>query len=312
MKEFKSRATRTGERYQINKSNFEEQTKNRYPYEQKSDISGHSSQYAYCPSCLNSIQLIGLYKKDAKRIYGKHTGTSIEGFDEFIYDKYVLCPYAAPDVRVSPTEEYDDIVIDEHVIELYDLLKSQFDRVVAIISKELGIRAGSQFWRNALRVFVNDAVFCYPWLTEANLPYIFAFRCLQHNNIYGLKFKVGSDLYNCLCKDNKVRFDILNENENEALEYAIFRNNGTYINYIMRFTQHKQIATEGECLKESLLFCLDDMQTGRTLYERKIIFDENVFMNYVKKSGENHRQMWLLEIANEIMQPLELPDIGLL
>lgn len=72
-----------------------------------------------------------------------------------------------------------------------------------------------------------------------------------------------------------------------------------------RFTNHKQRAVQGETLKESMLFRVDDMQTGETIFEKRLEFNENFFINMVNKKGnEDKRQQWLLNIADEFMSEL--------
>ena len=46
--------------------------------------------------------------------------------------------------------------------------------------------------------YTHLEVYFYPWLTESNLPYIFALKGMQHQNILGQKFLIGTQLYNCL------------------------------------------------------------------------------------------------------------------
>lgn len=58
-------------------------------------------------------------------------------------------------------------------------------------------------------------------------------------------------------------------------------------------------------LNESMLFCVDDMQTGETIFEKRLEFNENFFMNMVNKKGnENKRQQWLFNIADKLMSEL--------
>ena len=44
------------------------------------------------------------------------------------------------------------------------------------------------------------------------------------------------------------------------------------------------------------------LQTGETIFEKRLEFNENFFMNMVNKKGnEDKRQQWLLNIAYELM-----------
>ena len=293
MKYFKITATRTANRYEINSKEFNEKTNNKFPYVQ-SVAENKVSQFAICPSCLNPIQLIGIDKKISGSPYGRHTGKDIAGLPKWNY------------YRREPTDD-ERLEITEDTIELYNLLKTQFDRVIYVIKKELMIDCSLSFWNNALIQFINSGGYCYPWLTEANLPYIFAYIGMQHSPLLGQKFIVGTDLYNTLDKQNNTKFIFIEDKEGNKLENSKYRrlsNNG-YMNYHFRFTSHKQKAVEGTTLKETMEFCVDDMRTNTEIYKRCISFDENHFMNIVNKAGnEDKRQKKLLDIANELMHDI--------
>lgn len=308
MKYFKIRATRMAERYEISSKKFNEVTGNKFPYVQ-SVAKNKISQFAICPSCLNPIQLIGIDRKIACSPYGRHTGKDIVGLPKWNYYKYQYCPFSRKKDRREPTPD-DRLEITEDVIELYDFLKSQFDRVVYVIKKELMIDCSISFWKKALQQFINSEGYCYPWLTEANLPYIFAYIGMQHSLLLGQKFIVGTDLYDALKKQNNTQFVFLKSKDGRILEHSKYKrlsHNG-YLNYHFRFTSHSQNAVEGNTLKETMEFCVDDMRTNTEIYKRCIYFDENYFMNIVnKKDNDNNRDQHLLDIANELMNDLDLP-----
>lgn len=301
MKFFKTNATRTAPRYEITATVFDKVTEHKYPFE-RININGEISQYAICPSCLNPTQLIGLSKEIKRKPYGKHTGKDIRGLAKWKQTSYEYCPYA---VKGQRREINDDEILPEitkEVIELYDLLKNNFDRIVYVISKELDIRCSTIFWEKALKQFLVNRAYCYPWLTEANLPYIFAYRGMIHRNVYGQQVRVDSDLFNALKNYKNVNFESISKKESE---YKILTSKNGYLNVEFRFTGHTQRAVSGEMLRESMLFCIDDLLTGETIFQKCIEFDENYFMNIVNKEGnENNRQQKFLDIAKKHMQPL--------
>lgn len=309
MKYFKMKAARTADRYEINTNEFTKQTENKFPFVQS--VSVHKvSQFAVCPSCLNPIQLIGINKKISCSPYGRHTGKSIDGLPEWNYYKYQYCPYAQVKDKRDPTDN-DRLEITEDVIELYNLLKTQFDRVVYVIQQELKIYCSSAFWSEALQRFINCAGYCYPWLTEANLPYVFAYIGMQHARLVGQKFFVDTELYHTLDKQNNTKFVFPQDKDGNELKDRPYRLlfQTQYMNYHFRFTSHKQKATEGAALEESMEFCVDDMRSNTEIYKRRIAFNENHFMNIVKKEGnEGKRQQWLLDIATKLMPPLDVTN----
>ena len=301
MKYFKTEASRTAPRYKITPDVFEKVTEHKYPFEQVNQ-NKTISQYGICPSCLNPIQIIGISKKIKVASYGKHTGKNIKDLPNWERIKYEYCPYASTNDRREIDDEELLPEITESVIELYDLLKNQFDRVVYVISKELDIRCSTKFWESALQQYIVNHSYCYPWLTESNLPYVFAYHGMRHRDVYGQQFKVGSDIFNTLKRLENVSF----ESHKKDSEYEVLTSRGEYINLEFRFTEHRQKALSGETLKESMLFCVDDLLSGYTVFQKRIEFSENYFMNLINKADNiNKRQQWLLDIAEKHMQPLQ-------
>lgn len=299
MKYFKTQSTRAAKRYKITPHEFLETTERKFPFEQINE-QGRISQYGIFPSCLNPIQLIGVVKEIKGNPYGKHTGKNIRGLPAWSQRKYKYCPFAVKNIRRVPNDDEWLTEIDEGVIELYNLMKNQFDRIIYILGKELDIRCSSAFWRSVLNQYLVNKTYLYPWLTEANLPYIFAYFGMQHQRVYGQKFRVDSDIYNTLAVYKDVEF--IKENG-----YArIVNQKGSFLNLFFRFINHSHKVSEGETLIESMLFCIDDRLSGKTIFEKKIEFSETYFMNIVNKNElDEKRQQWLLDIDDELMKPLK-------
>lgn len=308
MKYFKVSASRIAPRYEITTENYMEVTECKYPFEQKTGR-GKLSEYAICPSCLNPIQLIGIMSKVNISPHGRHTGKDIDGLPRWQFEKYKYCPFRSSNQEgKKPNDDEKAMEFDNNFWELYYLLKAQFDRVVTIVSNELSIRCGNGFWEKSLQQFTHRDVFCYPWLTEVNLPYIFAYRGMQHQNVWGQKVLIGSELYNALKAHPNVKLEeyaIKDSMENTSAKYAKVVNNGKNLNLEFRFTNHKQKAEKGKELRESMLFCIDDLDTGETVFEKTIEFSENYFMNLIAKQGNKaNRKQWLLDIADKVMEPV--------
>ena len=309
MKYFKIKASRMAERYEVNSNEFTRHTDNKFPYVQ-SVSENKIAQYGICPSCLNPIQLIGLNKKISCSPYGKHAGKDVAGLPKWNPDKYLYCPFSKSNDRREPAEN-ELIEITEDVIELYELLKSQFDRVIYVIKTELMIDCSTAFWEKALQQFVNSNGYCYPWLTESNLPYIFTYIGMQHSKLFMQKFKEGTELYNALDKQDNTKFVPITDKDGNELEKSEYKRliNDQYMNYQFRFTAHRQNAADGSTLEEKMDFCIDDMRTNTEIYRRTIIFDENYFMNIVKKTGnEKYRAKNLLDIAEKIMTSITIQN----
>ena len=108
--------------------------------------------------------------------YRKHTGKNVNGLPRWNQEKYEYCPYAAEKNRKQIDENELLPEITDNVIELYNLLRDNFDRVVYVVQKSLDIRCSPKFWKEALKQYLANNAYLYPWLTESNLPYIFALR----------------------------------------------------------------------------------------------------------------------------------------
>lgn len=294
VKYYKLEPSRNAKRYRITtKDDFETITEGKYPYMQRGD-DGKLRQFAICPSCLNPVQLVGLYK--AGRKYAKHTGKRINGLSEWNQYNYEHCPFATRNRAViNPEERLDEIT--DNVRELYQLLKLHFDRVVYIIQKELHIRFSKAFLTNALAAFVNNKDYLYPWLTETNLPYIFAYFAFQHKSIYSQKIEIGSDLYRVLKRDKRINF-VKSNLEN----YDLLKTN-KYSCIELRFIHHRQMIEEDMSLKETLLFCVDI--DNETVFEQTLVFDETIFMKLVNSKGnEDKRNKEQLNIAEMKMMDI--------
>lgn len=304
MKYFKTSASRgKGDKIEITCSEFEKATKRMFPFEQI-DENKAVVQYGICPYCLNPVRLVGLYKKIKRKPHGKHAGKSISGLPKWNQVKYEYCPFKAKN-RKPIEDEAQLLEITEDTIALYKLLIDNFDKVVYVISQELGIRCSTGFWEKALEQFLSSKAYCYPWLTEYNLPYIFAYHGMQHKNLFGQLFLVGSDLYNLLESRTDVCFISLNTNNKSR--YKKLTNAGKFLNLQFRFTNHLQKGVCGEDLKETMSFCIDDATTKQTIYKRTIKFNQNLFMDLVKHHSEpfNNQKQALLNIAEKYMKKID-------
>ena len=239
------------------------------------------SYYDICPSCLNPIQLIGLMG-DKKA--------------------YEYCPYAVKNAQKLPirTERLSEAEAD--VIVLCNLLKQQFDRIVYILEKELSMRCSKHFWEKTIERFIKAKGYFYPWLTEVNLPYIFAYFGVHHQNLYKQQFLIDSEIYNALKKYSKVEF------VNMKNGYAMLMNKeGSFLNLYFRFANHTHHVGQGQKLNESFMFYIDDKECFpcKTIYSQKIEFDEIYFTNLINKGSGTYRNWELIELAENIIPAIE-------
>lgn len=297
MKYFKVKAKHSAPRYRITSNNFVKYTLNKYPFEQVNS-SGSLSQYAICPSCSNTIQLIGLTHATKVTPHGKHTGKSIKGFTPWNQQKYIFCPFAKHSEYIPPNDEMLLPNITKDVIELYELLKNNFDRAVFLLEKSMNIKCSNNFWRKSLLQYITNKTYLYPWLTEANLPYVFALRGMTQQSCFGQQFVKDSSVFYALSKYQGIKFVASYKNN-----YEVLRNNESkFIKPVFRLTNHKQTASTGDILKETMDLYIDDNSNGITIYKKRIEFDETFFQNLIhSKSANVYRNKELLNLASEIM-----------
>ena len=300
MKYFKTKPSRLAKRYEITPKTYNKIIQHKYPFE-RVNADKSVSQYAICPSCLNPIQIIGIAKRIARTPYGKHTGKSIDGLPDWQQIKYEFCPYAVKNKKINLENEEILPEITQDIVELYELLKSQFDRAVYVISEALDIKCSSDFWKNVLRQYLTNDYYCSPRLTEVNLPYLFAYFGMSHNNPFGQSVKKDSELYYKLKSHKSV--DLTNDNKYNQ-DFAVIKQT-KFFRFEFRFTGYKCHAESGKKLTESMMFCVDDILTGQTFFEKEIVFDETYFMNVINsKKSEKYRNQHLLDIAQSLMPPL--------
>ena len=84
---------------------------------------------------------------------------------------------------------------------------------------------------------------------------------MQHSQLLGQRFLFGTDLFQTISKHTNSNFICPKDKSDNIIEnnnYRILTNRNGYLSLQFRFTNHKQRAVQGETLKESMLFCVDD------------------------------------------------------
>lgn len=214
---------------------------------------------------------------------------------------YQYCPFAKPSYRTKISPE-DHGIVTEATIELYNLLKTQFDQTVFVLSEDFGIRLSYGLWEKALLQFLANEGYCYPGISEVNLPYIFAFFGLQQQKVYGQCVNITSPLYEDLQKCDQLTLEAGKEKGYAKVQTKQF----TDLRF--RITGHKRhIRKDGE-LYESIVFCVDEFDhfsVKQTLSECTIHFSETRFLDAIADAKKSRDQK-LLDIASHYMKPLEL------
>ncbi|MDR1703897.1 MAG: hypothetical protein LBS19_04325 [Clostridiales bacterium] len=187
-------------------------------------------------------------------------------------------------------------------MELYALLREQFDRVVYVAQKELDVRFSHNFIRKALQQFVNSYGHLYPWASVSNLPWVFCYLGIFRQNLYRQRVRLGSPLYLAIL-ENCPAADFLFEG---GSGYARLESKeDMYLPRLtFRFTGHEQIARYGEELRETMDMYVDREDKG-VIFHRRLEISELFFANLIRNDGnDRYRNSELLKISGEVMPPL--------
>lgn len=192
------------------------------------------------------------------------------------------------------TEKY--LTIGDKEENLYNILKKEFDRVTYMISYVLKIRCTDNFWKKSLKQFLANYGYCYPNLTESNLPYVFAYIGMQYQNIIGQSFCVNSPLYNMLKERKDVIFKPNPKMSDKDEKYETLTNKDCFLNLQFKFL----------CLDEAIMFCVYDLNSNTTIYEAKIKYDQTFFANLINKTDNTNRPKAILDIAEKLMPDIQI------
>jgi len=301
--------------YEVVKEEYIRATGNKEPYTQKKN--GNESHFAVCPRCDNPVQLIGLYSlKQKPRPHAKHTGKDVaiikngqnsvvSGLPRHNAAAYNYCPWASH-------RKYVDMGVNivettEREIQLYEFIKSQFDRIVYIIEKELDMLFSVNFTRDMLTSFITNKGYLYPALSFDNAAWIVAYRGLIHQNIFKQCVKIDSPLYNSLrSKCKSIKFE-----SNCRAGYSRISSQENSVTFLRaNFLNHK-ISDDG--YEEKIEFEVftkkgkgDKTSDFPTVFKKDLHVDPVYFSRLSHMSRDNiNRNQKLLNIADELMPPLK-------
>ncbi|HHH9391422.1 TPA: hypothetical protein ACP319_006378, partial [Pseudomonas aeruginosa] len=133
---YKLKPEETDER-PIERERFEEETRRQEPWFSTSE-NGTEGHFAVCPACDNPVQIIGLYHLPANvtRPYGRHYARSVRDLAEADEEARENCPYFKPRVHQKTERKAS---VDGTPLKILKILIEQFDRVVYLLRKELGV-----------------------------------------------------------------------------------------------------------------------------------------------------------------------------
>ncbi|KAF0804371.1 hypothetical protein ACRYJU_04715 [Alloalcanivorax xenomutans] len=282
----------------ISKDRFEEETRCRYPWYQPSS-DGKTSQFAVCPGCDNPIQLIGLYKLPANtpRPFGKHTTQSIRGLTELDPEERDNCAYFKPRQHNKSDRRSRFDGIPRKIV---TLLIEQFDRVVYLLEKQIGVRFSRATLQKMLRQYRGEQGFMYTGAMLRNVPWIFAYM------------SDSTDLYGQAIRNDAIISALL-ENVPEAyIDPQTHRllarptspgQKRRYFSAALCFIRHHPRKSEQGSLLETMRLSVSvrwDQEIDPTVIHEEIItFDYDFFERLTHTPDQSHRRFELVELARE-------------
>ena len=131
MDRFKTAASRAAS-FKITEENFTRETNKKPPY--YIEAKGKVTCRALCPCCDNPVQIIGLYKEtpDSKAPYARHYKGNIRKLADYNERAYFNCPYSNPNWNSRSKRTKGDGTSNA----LYELMRTQFDRIINIWEME--------------------------------------------------------------------------------------------------------------------------------------------------------------------------------
>lgn len=268
----------------------------------KLDDSGNESLYAVCPACDNPIQIIGLFKSTSeagRKPYGRHNKGDVPELAEYNEDDYLDCPYSNPMWKKTGTYRRPNSQI---ALRTLALLKTQFDRVIYLLSKDIQIKISLDVAMRMLKVYMANEGWRYRTATLYNLPWNFG-EVMKALPLFGKKIALGGELYQALQAQCPY---VALETDDSGKWAKVKSANGQYVNlhYVLYNHVFERVSDEDDSFSESITFWVYEGQPPehKTIFEKKIPIAIDYFQNVIalppERSKRNER---LLEIAQEII-----------
>lgn len=287
--------TRPGihESISINEKNFTEKTKKQKPYyirKEKNKIRCH----AVCPLCDNPIQIIGLYKKEEEskvRPYGRHYKGNIYGLARYDQISYENCPYSDPN---HPNGNVRRPPADPTAQALYQIMRDEFDKMIYVLGKSLGMHIAIGFADKLLRSWKANEGWRYYESTYANLPYMLLYAEPAYSMFGRILPKDGEIHQELLCSGKNFVFE-----ENRKDYVKIKQKEGKFLDATFLLEDH-QYVQYGEHLTET--YQMKIIEGNDTIYEKTIEVEENSLKKLSVNWRDTKRNHKLRELAQNVLK----------
>ena len=143
------------------------ETSRKYPYFY--DCGDKIRHYAVCPACNNPIQIIGLFRKHTESpLYAKHIPKTIPDLAEYRQEAYENCPLAAKR-NICAEKGQKKRGNDGISKQLLNIIEKNFDRIVYVLQRSLGIYVSARLAENLLDDYFKEEAYLYKYASLINI-----------------------------------------------------------------------------------------------------------------------------------------------
>ncbi|WP_110648789.1 hypothetical protein [Salinicola peritrichatus] len=280
----------------LDKETFEASTGKQKPW-YTNNRGGDPATFAVCPGCDNPILILGFLFKLANTDapYARHYQGNVEGLAEYRDWAYENCPYSNP-------QEYDRNsrrpAADPLGDKILDILVPNFDRVVYLLEKDIGIRISYALAKQMLEDYRDWDGHLYMGATLQNIPWVFAYMTVSKSLAGRVVFNNPELL--AAIEEHQVRGVVIDHKS-----HRIGWQEGKYLSLDVCFIHHRA-RHSNQHLEETMVM---QVTTGRPphareIYRQTIEFNRDHFKNLLNMSPERAkrpRREELVELAEEIL-----------
>lgn len=244
---------------------------------------------AICPSCENPIQIINLYKVNAKtKPYAKHYQRSVPHLANYNQENYDNC-LRASHARTQLDKGARQQRLAGQALEILKAVIDQFDRITYLVGRVLGIKITENLAKPMLINYLSGEGYLYRYASLNNIPWIFAYfansQTLVNRVVYQPELLKAIEAKTPMILKTLKKGKQLTKPENR------------YVNLSFFCHQHRTIERDSN-IEECLDFSVDF--EGQEIYKQTIIFDTTYFSRLVNKEGnEDKRNIEMLKLAKD-------------
>lgn len=313
MHRFKASTGKFVESYEITKENVK---KYLWPESKYIIQTTNGKRYtAVCPACKNPIQLFGITKEIVKtlpngqktviRPYGKHFehNTDIAKYNKFAYE---ICPLSSHYRWTNIDDKWDEPQPINY--EIYDALRENFDTVLYILARSIGI---SKFTYNEaisiLQNYLDMQGYMWKGATVDNLPWFLLYASGQDIRLWNKIVLEDSKLYKYLKTRKDIKL-IPEYRNNTIIGYKVTSSDFLVDSIAFGvYNRHCDIDEDLEEYVNCIVIQLTGSPPAKTVWENKIFVDLNAFSRIVN-SPNRIRNNTLKELGERMMPKREKPD----